>query len=203
MGVTIHHRLGQKKKYVKSTLDHAQDLALNIANAQAGIVDTKIQVRRESDMCLLVDIGNCETLSFDFKSVAEIEKAGAEGWNYEYATLTDDGKKKLDAGYEIEQYPENEMVYASSFCKTQFANKLVEHKWVADIIRAVASRCFFVEVTDEGDYYHSGKIDDASEAIEENGAMIADITGQLNANGFDGVSGGETKITNRKKKNNA
>lgn len=193
MGVTIHHRLGQKKKYVKSTLDHAQNLALNIANSQAETVGIKMKIRRESDYCLLVDIGNCETLVFDFKSGKQIEEQGAKGWDYEYSTLTDGGKEKLDA----------EIYYASAFCKTQFAEKLVEHRWVADITRAVASRCHYAEVHDEGDYYHSGNIEDAAESIGENGALIDSIGATLGGLGHSPmniVKSGETKIKGRKGK---
>ena len=46
------------------------------------------------------------------------------------------------------------MYYSADFCKTQFADSIVEHKWVADILRVVVSRCKTVYVSDEGEYYH-------------------------------------------------
>lgn len=134
---------------------------------------------------------------FVFKTVEAIEEeAKKEGWDYAHAVLTDDGKIELERGYEIKLYPQNEMYYCAESCKTQFAKKLVEHIWVAEIIRAVAGRCKRADVDDEGDYYHSGKSEDASEAIAENGKMIDGLVGTLAGIGWDKsqVITNETKI---------
>ena len=119
--------------------------------------------------------------------------------SYEWAVLTDDGKRPLNEGYAISDFPQNEIYYSASFCKTQFSKILVEHKWVADIIKVVASRCVFAEVNDEGDYYHSGVLADAQEAIAENGALIDSLTGKLAGNGFEVLKGGSTNIKSKKK----
>lgn len=201
MGITINHKLGQKKIFVKSTLDEAQKVANLIKENQASKVGISFEIRRISDYQLYIDIGNCETLAFHFKSVKEIENENAENWSYSWAVLTDDGKLKLDEGYEIKNFPENEMYYSADFCKTQFADSIVEHKWVADILRVVASRCKTAYVSDEGEYYHSGILEDAAESIEENGKMINNLTGQLAGLGWKQetiIKGGETKIKGRK-----
>lgn len=203
MGITIHHRLSIQKVNVKRTLDRTANLALNLANAQAPAVAIPFKVRRLSDYQLLIDIGNCETLAFDFKSVKEIKAEAEKGWSYLHATLTEDGKKPLDEGYMIEKYPQNEIYYASGFCKTQFAKSIIEHKWVADLIRSVASYCLTADVSDEGDYYHTGNLEDATEAISSLGVMINGIGNALNAQfGTDNVvKGGDTTIKSRKTKN--
>jgi len=184
MGVTLHYKLGQKKQEVKKTLDRAQYLA-EIYKAQGEKIAVLVEIRRLSDYRLYIDIGNCETLAFDFKSVAEIMEAGSKDWDYMHAVLTDDGKKKLDEGYEITKYPQNEKYYSAECCKTQFSHSLAEHRFVAEIVRSVASYCIAAEVSDEGDYYYSGEINDAKEAIQENGALITSIAGQLKQAGWD------------------
>ena len=188
MGVCISHRLGQTKPNVKDTLDQAEALAKVIGeNTNVGI-----EVRRLSDAELLIDVEGCETLDFNFKTPAEI--MSAEGWSYEAAVLTDDGKRTLDEGYEIKLYPQNEKMYAAAFCKTQYAGKSLAHKVVADLIKVVAGRCFYAEVCDEGDYYHTGKLGDAVAAIKENGIMIASIGAQLEGMGYEIKKGGETTL---------
>lgn len=202
MGVTIHYRLSQRKDAVKATLDRAQGVAEQIKVEQASKVGIPIEITRYDEQRLRIDIGGCESLTFYFQSVKEINKEAEKGWSYAHAVLTDDGKKELDAGYEIETYPQNEIVYCADFCKTQYGSSIVEHKWVADILRMVAAYCQTTEVSDEGDYYHTGKIENAAEAIEENGKMIDSLTGQLTGQwGAENViKGGSTKIKATKRK---
>lgn len=202
MGVTIHWRLQQKKEHVPAMLDEAQRVAKLIQKEQATKVDVEVEIRRRTPYCLAVDMDGCETLYLNFQSVKKITDAGKKGWDYAHATLTRDGKKELDVGYEIEKYPKNELYYASGFCKTQYAEKIVEHKWIADILKIVASRCIETEVYDEGDYYHSGKLDDAVDSIEENGKLINSISGQLAGLGYKKeniIVCGQTKIKSIKK----
>ena len=177
MGVTISHKLGQNKVYIKDTLDQAQRYAESI---KSDIVEVE-EIRRINDYKLHIDITGCESLSFVFKSVEEIESKAKDGWDYVSASFD----RKLDAGYMIEEYPENEKYYCAEFCKTQFAKNIMAHKLVADIIKVVASRCFLAEISDEGDYYHSGKLGDAISAIKENGALIDSLTGALTGLGWD------------------
>ena len=192
MGVTIHYRLGQEEKYVKPTLDAAYAAAKEIAEEQASRLGIHMEMFRESDAELIINIGGCESIYFNFRPVADIEKT--EGWDYAKATLLEDnGLANQD----------RDLWWSSAFTKTQYADQLIEHKWVADIIRIVASRCHYAEVGDEGDYYHSGNMNDAAEAIGANGELIASLGKALRGEfGDDNViSGGETKVgKNRKKK---
>jgi|TARA_R100001530_G_scaffold86011_1_gene59891 hypothetical protein len=194
MGVCINQKLGQYKKNVKATLDLAQRHAEQVKETKD--IDLKIEVRRLSDFELLIDIKGCETLAFVFKSVKEIEeRAKKEGFSYSYAVLTNDGAKKLDEGYKISDFPDNEKYYSADFTKTQYAGNILAHKLVADIIKVVALRCFYAEVSDEGNYYHTGELGDAIGAIRENGKMIDAIGAELSAKGFENIiKGGETKI---------
>ena len=194
MGVCINQKLGQYKKNVKATLDLAQRHAEQVKETKD--IDLKIEVRRLSDFELLIDIKGCETLAFEFKSVKEIEeRAKKEGFSYSYAVLTNDGAKKLDEGYKISDFPDNEKYYSADFTKTQYAGNILAHKLVADIIKVVALRCFYAEVSDEGNYYHTGELGDAIGAIRENGKMIDAIGAELSAKGFENIiKGGETKI---------
>jgi len=184
MGVTINHRLGAKRNCVKAMLDSTEKLAEQIKEVGEKI-DVKIVVRRLAEETLFIDIGNCETLAFDFKTVsmlnADYQK---DGWSYEWATLTDDGKKELDAGYEIKKFPQNEIVYSSDFCKTQFSKTRIEHKFVADLIKSVAIRCRSAEVNDEGDYYYTNDLKDAEDAISENGKVIDSMMERLQDLGY-------------------
>ena len=194
MGVCINQKLGQYKKNVKATLDLAQRHAEQVKETKD--IDLKIEVRRLSDFELLIDIKGCETLAFEFKSVKEIEeREKKEGFSYSYAVLTNDGAKKLDEGYKISDFPDNEKYYSADFTKTQYAGNILAHKLVADIIKVVALRCFYAEVSDEGNYYHTGELGDAIRAIRENGKMIDAIGAELSAKGFENIiKGGETKI---------
>jgi hypothetical protein len=159
MGITIHYKLGQDPKYVKSTLDIAENIAREMKE-EADKIKTEFEIFRESERDLLINIGECESLSFNFRTMEEIEKE--KGYSYTEGVLSE---KKLDEGLE----------YTADFCKTQFAKSVFQHKWVADIIKVVASFCQYAEVYDEGDYYHTGKLEDADKNIAELGKMIDGI----------------------------
>lgn len=196
MGITISHKLTHKKVCVKDTLDRTEKLAHEYAK-QAEIIDIPFAIERESDYKLRIDIGNCETLSFRFMSKDEIIKEAEEKrYSYIYNVLTENGTKEIDNGYAIDQYPQNELYFCSSFCKTQFARSVAEHRFVAELIRSVAGYCTIADVDDEGDYYHSGNINDASESIAKLGAMIGGLGAMLSQTfGAENViTGGETKI---------
>ncbi len=212
MGVTIHHDLVLNKYCVKGALDRTENLAKSFKE-QAKVIDIPFTIKREDDLALRIDIGECETLAFRFYTVRDLIKHkdepvnGPKGWNdkaWKYECLTRDNQKLPYEGYEIDKYPQNELAYASGFCKTQFAKSILEHYYVAELIRSVASYCIKAEVSDEGDYYHTGNLEDATGAIVENGKLINSIGAMLQAKGFEGtqiIKGGETVIkSNRKAK---
>lgn len=168
MGVTINWRLAQETKYVVGMLDDAEKYArqIEVASKETSI---KVSVERVSPTQLYVDVGNCETVAFDFRPFKDWQKIyEAKGWDYTGAVLND--LVVMDK----EQYS-----WCAEFYKTQFARSLAEHKMVCDLVKFVASRCRVAVVYDEGDYYHTGKIDNAGEAIAENGQMITDLVNAL------------------------
>ncbi len=204
MGITISHRLKLNKIYIKDALDKAQELANTLKKEQAEKMEISFTIRRESDYWLMVDIGGCETLSLNFRSAFQLVVEKEKGWSYEWETLTDGGKKELDNGYDIQRYPQNEIYFASGFCKTQYASSVLEHYWVAEILRSVASRCVEAIINDEGDYYHSGKLEDATKSIESLGKMINNLGAVLGAKFGDKdnveiIAGGRTTIKSNKK----
>lgn len=192
MGITINWRLAQERQYIKATLDDAEAYAKKIKD-EAGILGVEVEVRRLSEQKLFVEVGGCETLGLDFKTMEEWEQEAGNGWEYENETLKD-LRSHDTVGEHYQKYPGQKLVWCSNFCKTQFAGNVVEHKYVADILKMVAVRCRVAVVRDEGDYYHSGRLEDASGAIEEVGGMIGGLVGQLQGLGYEGIKGGETKV---------
>jgi hypothetical protein len=201
MGITINHKLAQEVGYIKSTLDNAESMA-KLCQAQGQAIGLPVSIQR-GNRSLAVDIAGCETLMLDFmplaywKAKAEPKPRG-EGWCYQWASL----KKWADedtTGEHYEKYPEQKLLFAADSCKTQFAGHLAAHRFVAEILRAAASRCRLAKVDDEGGYYHTGRIEDAAEAIGKNGALINAIGKQLAGMGWQAVKGGETKIKGRRR----
>lgn len=194
MGVTIHYRFGQKKKFVPKMLDEAQAYAETLAKEQAPKVNVSFGIERAHPYRLTIMIGGCEWLCLGFGSMKHWEEKAAGKWAYENNVLREEVHTSL--------LNDPDMMFCAAFCKTQYAESIVEHKWVADILRLVASRCRFAWVYDEGDYYHTNRLEDAAEAIGMNGQMIAELGKTLReAFGTDNVEmGGETKITPRKRK---
>ena len=195
MGVTISYQLTTTRPYVKEILKRAE---LTAKKFQETAIKVSIPFEiRKLKTGLFIDIGGCETLAFEFVTPKQIYKEKERsGWSYLWATLTDDGKKEIDEGYKINQFPQNEKLYCSGFCKTQFCDNIVEHLWIAEIIRSIASYCELADISDEGDYYYSGKIESANNAIFENGKLIDSIFPTLVSVGWklQDIQKGETKI---------
>src|SRR3954451_11743736 len=99
MGVTIHYALGMQSGRVKPALDRTQALAETIKREQAATLSVPLFVRRPSPTELLVDIGGCETLVFDFNACTRYLKdtdagSGQPTWSYEQSVLS----RTFDAG---------------------------------------------------------------------------------------------------------
>lgn len=204
MGVTIHYRLGIQKGYLKGILDRTEALARNY-RLLAETIGTTFQVRRPDAYSLLVDIGGCETLAFEFLPFKEWDEMAKGGWQYEKAVLEELPMGKLIGNEEhLARWPEQRIYWAAAFCKTQYAGKVAEHRFAAELVRSVSAYADYAEVTDEGDYYHTGRIEDAAEAIESLGTMInalgATLSASLAKDGVQVVAGGKTEIKSRKKK---
>ena len=177
MGVTISHKLGANKIYIKSILDQAEQVA-NFIKKEAIRTNLAVSIRRMSDTSLLIDISGCETLGFVFQSASDFIK------NHTYLSDVRD----IEEGYMSKEYPQNEKWYCYDFCKTQYAGNIIAHKWVADLIKVVASRCFYSYINDERDYYYSGKLEDAGEAIKDNGTLINNLMGKFKDLGHDVIT---------------
>ena len=167
MGVTIHYKMGQKEDEVKDTLDAAERTAISIAQKQAKKTGIDMTVSRESDNELNVQLPGCETLSFDFRKF--------DNW-----AESDERMDRMTAQFLEDTIDENgwnyDLAYTSSFCKTQFADELICHKWVADIIKVVAENSVCSDVMDEGEYYHTGDLGDAENRIVRNGKLIDSLS---------------------------
>jgi hypothetical protein len=71
MGVTIHYTLVQDKQYVKSTLDFVHKYSEEMLINQAPPLGIPFTIEHKSPERLRIDIGECESLIFDFKPYAE------------------------------------------------------------------------------------------------------------------------------------
>ncbi len=180
MGICVSYKMAQEKGRVKDTLDRAEKIARGMQQLHE---DIDIEIERESDTALFINLGNCETLAFDFKSRKDIEaQEEREGWTYEKATLEDLFKDEDEE--HLQKFPEQRLYYSSSFTKTQFAESITEHMLVCDLIKVVAGYCRLTDIMDEGDYYHTGQLGDAQDAIKENGALISSVVDKLEKLGY-------------------
>jgi hypothetical protein len=98
------------------------------------------------------------------------------------------------------------LLWASAFCKTQYAASLAEHRWVAELVRSIAAVAHYAHLYDEGAYYHTLDIEDAAKAIHANGLLINALGVKLREMiGDDAniVRGGETQIRPLRKQTDA
>lgn len=173
-------------------LSSTQALAEQLRDEQAKKLDIPFEVKRVHPYRLAINIGGCETLMLGFGSVEHWKEAQQkEGYSYEAGVLERSAFK--------DSLGDKDLMWAAGFCKTQYAEQLVEHRWVADLLRSTAAYCKYTDVYDEGDYYHTGNLDDASKAIDSNGALIAGLGQQLRDTfgAKNVVPGGITKIKHR------
>ena len=150
-----------------------------------------VELRRENDTSLLIDIKGCETLVFQFKNAKKTEEYDEhdallwirKGWGTQDRTCCF-GPNKLYAGYEVENYPQNEIFYCSGFSKTQFSGNVLKHVFYAEILRVLCATARYAEVSDEGEYYHTLEVEDAEFATNENAALIRKTIDALKASGW-------------------
>lgn len=173
MGITISHKLATPKIAIKNILDMAERGANYLKEEESTKHNTPIEIHRISDFQLLINIKDCESLNIHFKSTKEIKEV--EGFSYEKEIFA---PWELDAGYEIQKYPQNEIYYCANFCKTQFGAN-IGHKWIAEIIRIVAGRCKIAEVKDDTNFYYTNKTEDIEESTEEVSKLINNIKEQI------------------------
>lgn len=202
MGVCINHTIGIESGRVKVALDRTEELAEQMQK-EAPALGIPFTIKRESPYALRIDIGNCETLAFRFNTYENHLADANGGWSYVAATLADKFTESVLAtenSEHLKNWPEQRMQWESGFTKTQYGRSVVEHKMVAELVRSLAMYADYARVYDEGDYYHTGKIEDAVDAIDGNAQVIAQVGGMLAGLGHDFVKGGETVIKPHKKK---
>ena len=197
MGITISHRLKLQTISVKKTLDRTQKLAEEIKKNQATPQGVEMDVQRRSETELCINIDGCETLGFNFMTKNQImEDNKNNSWSYKYSSFTNDGKTEIDNGYCVEMYPQNEISFCTDFCKTQYAETFMAHKWVCDLIRSVAGYCHEANISDEADFYYTGNVEEGKKTIQESGEMINRL-GEMLSNTLGNVEiikGGDTTI---------
>jgi hypothetical protein len=194
LGVTIHYALGIRSAQVKPALDRTQALAEDIKREQAAPLSVPLSIRRPNSTKLLIDLGECETLVFDFNAYEKYQRDtdagdGRRVWSYEQSVLgrTFAPQVLTEDEESLKRWPEQRLMWASAFCKTQFAAALAEHRWVAELIRSVAAVADYAHVYDEGAYYHTLNIEEAAEAIHANGLLINSIGARLGNMSGNGV----------------
>ena len=147
-----------------------------------------MDIDRRSDEELAINIQGCETLHFHFQTLKE---TWTSAWEQDSAREWLPFNRTPESDEHIKRWPDQETLWTSDFCKTQFGNSILCHIWVAEIIRAVAGMCTLAQVNDEGDYYHSRDKEMADKAIKQLGAMINGLAESLKGNGFEVIKGGD------------
>lgn len=194
MGVTLHYTMMQERGYIKGTLDHAEKVARDIKENQADKAGIEMEVTRDSDTQLRVDIAGCETLMFLFKRHGQVWA----DWRGSYGEVWLPFNQTVDNSDHIRRWPDQETYWCSEFCKTQFGDGVACHIWASEVIRAVAGMCKIAKVNDEGDYYHNRDRKMAQDAIAQVGGMINSMMGTFQSMGYEVEKGGETKIKKSK-----
>lgn len=207
MGITISFKMAQEVQYIKKNIDEVERIAKEIKKEQADKLKIPFEIRRIDDTCLCIDIDGCETFALNFKPMAywlekQKPKPFGEGWNYQASSFEDlMWFEKQHQGEHYERWQGQKLVWSADFCKTQYATNILAHKWIADLLRIIASRCQLAMINDEGNYCHSGNLEDATNSIESLGKMINELGSTLNKSfGSENVvAGGETKIKSIRK----
>lgn len=163
MGITIHYALGVwDERALEDNLTRVAALARGMG------MKASVSLEKEKKVLEVDPHERCETLYLAFTRLGEGEER-------HWAINT----KELEG-----------MWFATGSCKTQFAGPEV-HARVAELLRAVASKCSVVYINDEGDYYESGDGRRAEEAIRQNGLLIDLLAEVLREKGVKVVTGAE------------
>lgn len=178
MGVTIHYKIAQRVQWIKQNLDKVQKVA-ELYQQEAGRLGVPFAINRVSDERLYINIGNCETLALDFKRYEQLNE-----WTQKNEQIALLNKDNSTAHYDT--WPEQKLLYCVGFTKTQYIADLWEHKAVADLIKIIAGYSLFADVYDEGDYYHTGNLEDTAQSIKNTFAVINSTIKTLSDLGHEG-----------------
>src|SRR4051812_31540521 len=157
MGVTIHYALGMQSGRVKPALDRTQALAETIKREQAATLSVPFSIRRPSPTELLIDIGGCETLVFDFNAYTRFLKDtgagdGRPAWSYEQSVLsrTFDARVLAENEEHVKRWPEQRMLWTSRSSKTRNPPSWAETRGVGGLFRTGASVAAHAKSCTEG-----------------------------------------------------
>ncbi len=178
MGVTIHYKLAQRVQWIKQNLDKVQRTA-EMYQEESKRLGIPFLIRRIADERLYIDIGQCETLAFDFRRYEHLEDYTQK--DEQIALLN-----KENSTPHYDTWTEQKLLYCVGFTKTQYIADLWEHKAVADLIKVMAGMALFADVYDEGDYYHTGNLKDTEQSIKDTQAVITGTIKILSDLGFEG-----------------
>ncbi len=178
MGVTIHYKIAQRVQWIKQNLDKVQKVA-ELYQQEAQRLGVQFAINRISDERLYIDIGKCETLAFDFKRYEQLSE-----WTQKNEMIAQLNKENSTAHYD--KWTEQKLLYCVGFTKTQYIADLWEHKAVADLVKVMAGMALFADVYDEGDYYHTGNLEDTAQSIKNTFAVINSTIKTLEKLGYEG-----------------
>lgn len=184
MGVCINYAIGIEKQHIENAINEVHELAKNMQEA-ARAIGIKYEIHSD-DKGLIINIGGCESVVFEFKAYRDMKTHG-DDWE-RVSLLNKFSEEMLEkspkTNSHLAAYPGQELLWCDSFTKTQYAGALVEHRMVADLVRCMAKHARFSYVYDEGDYYHTGNIDDAQKAIDETQKVMSGIIENLQKGGW-------------------
>jgi hypothetical protein len=155
MGATVYYQLGvRNRRALIQTLDKVEEKARKLGMRA---------VRHGATKLLVQPAENCDTLAFEFKR--KVKKA--ETIHCRIVEILDD----------------DSMFVCSGRCMTQFAGEEI-HARVIELIRLVASRCSFVHVLDDCEYYETLDRERVADIFGKYSVMLERITNALQKAGY-------------------
>jgi predicted Zn-ribbon and HTH transcriptional regulator len=156
MGATVYYQLGARnRRALIQTLDKVEEKARKLGMRT---------VRRGATKLLVQPAENCDTLAFEFKRWGEVKKAETIHCRI------------------VEALGDDSMFVCSGRCMTQFAGEEI-HARVIELIRLVASRCSFVHVLDDCEYYETDR-ERVADIFGKYSVMLERVTNALQKAGY-------------------
>jgi hypothetical protein len=157
MGATVYYQLGvRNRRALIQILDKVEEEARKLGMRT---------VRRGATKLLVQPAENCETLAFEFKWWGGGEKGEALHCRI------------------VEALGDDSMFVCSGRCMTQFAGEEI-HARVIELIRLVASRCSFVHVLDDCEYYETLDRGRMADIFGKYSGMLERVTDALQKAGY-------------------
>jgi hypothetical protein len=157
MGATVYYQLGvRNRRALIQILDKVEDEARKLGMRT---------VRCGSTRLLVQPAENCDTLAFEFKRRGRGEKGEAL-------------HRRI-----VEALDDDSMFVCWGRCMTQFAGEEI-HTRVVELIRLVASRCSFVYVLDDCEYYETLDRERVANILGKYSVMLERVTNDLQRAGY-------------------